>query len=214
MKLLKDCLKPIKHMVRDNRGQEMGKVWYSSDLHLDHKNIGRFRDYPEHILEQANQLIESGKDTRPLGTIANEIWIKAEWHSAGITDRDTVHLLGDNSFGRNGLLVLADLPGRKISYGGNHDDLNITDYLMAFSDYRGCVKKPRVGWLSHFPLHPTELRGHFSIHGHVHYATIPDYRFVNVCCDNLYKETGSAFIEQSDLKELIDRRRESKKVEY
>lgn len=55
-------------------------------------------------------------------------------------------------------------------------------------------------WLSHAPIHPTELRGRYNIHGHTHYVhmTLPvenphtglieqvkDPRYVNVCAENI-----------------------------
>jgi calcineurin-like phosphoesterase family protein len=29
------------------------------------------------------------------------------------------------------------------------------------------------------------LRGKKNVHGHVHYKTIPDDRYLNVCCENI-----------------------------
>lgn len=172
----------------------MSCVWITSDLHLGHRNIGKFR--------------EGIADTQ-----ANTDWIVDFWLK-NVKKRDTVIMLGDTAFTEEAIGILAGLPGRKVQYGGNHDDLPVTSYMRAFDVIRGCEKFKKLGWLSHFPLHPAELRGHFSIHGHVHYETIDDYRYVNVCCDNLQRNIGQPMIRLTDLRQLLDKRRVSKEVSY
>lgn len=172
----------------------MSNTWFSSDLHIGHRNIGKFRDG-----------INSDAE--------NRAWIEDFWWK-NIKKRDTVILLGDSAFSEDAIDWLARLPGTKINYGGNHDDEKIESYLRAFSKVRGCESKSKVGWLSHFPLHPAELRGKFSIHGHVHYQTIDDWRYINVCCDNLQRELGQPFIDINHLRRIIEKRKEKQKVVY
>ena len=172
----------------------MSKVWFTSDLHLGHKNIGKFRDNVENSDE-------------------NTEWI-VDWWKANVKKRDTVIMLGDSCFTEEAIDVLASLPGRKVNQGGNHDDLPTTSYLRAFDVVRGCEKYHKLGWLSHFPLHPDELRGKFSIHGHVHYQTLPDYRFVNVCCDNLQRNIGQPMIELEELRKVIELRKTTEEIVY
>lgn len=188
----------------------MSNTFFTSDLHEGHRNIGKFRKLPKWSLEASREL---SKDGNVDSTIANSLWIDHHWRIE-VKNRDTVHCLGDNAFNLWGIQQIADRPGRKISYGGNHDDNPIEDYLLAFDNVRGCKKQKGIGWLSHFPMHPDELYDHFSIHGHVHYNTINDWRYVNVCCDNLYKETGSPLIKLEDLRTLLEKRRTEKKVIY
>lgn len=172
----------------------MSKTWISSDLHLGHARIGKYRDG-----------IDSPED--------NTKWI-VDWWLANVRPRDTVILLGDTAFNEEAIDIIAELPGRKVQIGGNHDDQPVTSYLRAFDVIRGCQKFKKLGWLSHFPLHPDELRGHFSIHGHVHYATIDDWRYINVCCDNLQKNIGQPMIELSALRRVQETRRVTKTVTY
>lgn len=181
----------------------MAEVFFTSDLHEGHKNIGRFRKIPEWALEQA------GGDA----VVANSLWIDYHWRKQ-VTKRDLVLCLGDNAFTPWGVQQIAGRPGTKIAYGGNHDDLPISEYLKAFSNIRGCEKRRKLGWVSHFPMHPAELRGQFSIHGHVHYQTIDDWRYINVCCDNLFEETGSPLISRTQLLRLLGKRREVQRVCY
>lgn len=181
----------------------MAQSLYTSDLHEGHKNIGKFRRIPKEFIEMAEG------DT----TVANSLWIDHYWRKM-VTKRDSIRCLGDNAFTTWGVNQIADRPGIKIQYGGNHDDLHVSEYLKAFSDIRGCESRRDLGWVSHFPLHPDELRGRFSIHGHVHYETIDDWRYINVCCDNLYENIGRPIITLDELRHIMDVRRVSKKVEY
>lgn len=180
----------------------MGNIYITSDLHEGHINIGKFRRIPEEFIDLAN-----GNATE-----ANSLWIDHYW-SKMIRKRDIVYCLGDNAFTEEGIDSISDRVGRKIMHGGNHDDLPLTSYMRAFDNIRGCEKRFGV-FMSHFPLHPDELRGKFSIHGHVHYQTIDDWRYINVCCDNLFENIGRPFISLEELRLIMDKRRKSKKVEY
>lgn len=183
----------------------MSNTWFTSDLHLGHKNIGKFRTcIPQEFLDAAN-----GD-----GTLANELWIRHWWEKL-VNKRDTVHCLGDNAFTEDGVDVICSLPGKKIAYGGNHDDLPLTSYMRAFDNIRGCVKlRKGRGWLSHFPTHPDELRGHFSNHGHTHFHEISDFRYINLCCDNLFVNIGRPLISLRELEQVQEKRRKSEKVEW
>lgn len=191
-------------------GVIMSNTWFTSDLHEGHRNIGKFRKIPEEFLTASKEHSEDGEVN---STIANSLWIDAYWRKL-VKKRDTVYCLGDNAFTEWGVDQIAARPGTKVQFGGNHDDLPIQSYLRAFSNVRGCKKQSKIGWLSHFPLHPIELRGHFSIHGHVHYQTIPDWRYVNVCCDNLFEEIGRPLISLDEIKELLEKRRQTEEVVY
>ncbi|AUR85781.1 calcineurin-like phosphoesterase [Vibrio phage 1.081.O._10N.286.52.C2] len=172
----------------------MSCVWFTSDLHLGHRNIGKYRD-------------------GVVDTQGNTDWIVNFW-KANVKKRDVVIMLGDTAFTEEAIDILATLPGIKRQYGGNHDDLPVASYLRAVDNVRGCEKFRQLGWLSHFPLHPEELRGQFSIHGHVHYSTIPDWRYVNVCCDNLQRNIGQPMITLDNLRKLLEVRRTTQEVSY
>ena len=192
----------------------MSNIWFTSDLHEGHRNIGKFRKLPQWAIDQAREMHENGEHTE-IGesTLANSIWIDTHWRLL-VKKRDTVHCLGDNAFTEWGIDQIAARPGDKIQYGGNHDDLPMESYMRAFKNLRGCKKQRNVGWLSHFPLHPDELRGKFSIHGHVHYQTIDDWRYVNVCCDNLFEEVGRPLISLAEIQAILEKRRIEEKVVY
>ena len=103
------------------------------------------------------------------------------WNNV-ITKNDLVYVLGDAAFTLEGLETLRALPGRKILVRGNHDCLHVQMYLSVFEDIHGITKYKKV-WLTHAPIHPDELRGRKNIHGHVHWATIPDDRYINVSAE-------------------------------
>lgn len=188
----------------------MANSWFTSDLHEGHRNIGKFRRLPQWALDESKKYSIGGVED---STIANSIWIDYYWRKE-VKPKDKIRCLGDNAFTEWGIDQIAARPGQKEAYGGNHDDLPLASYMRAFGNIRGCEKVSRLGWVSHFPLHPDELRGNFSIHGHVHYQTINDWKYINVCCDNLFESIGSPIIHIDQLKAIMDKRRGSNIVEY
>lgn len=170
-------------------------VWFCSDLHFGHKNIGKLRDYVE---TEAGNVAKISKD-----------WLLS------VTKRDRVYVLGDACFTTDGLKSLASLPGEKILVRGNHDNLSTVEYLTVFSEVYGLLKYKEF-WLSHAPIHPDELRGKVNLHGHVHYATIRkpfnpttdtkqeiDDRYFNCCPENLWEVVNSSLISLNKLRHYL-----------
>jgi calcineurin-like phosphoesterase family protein len=151
----------------------MSNVWFTSDLHFGHKNIHKFR------LE-----VNSPEE--------NEQRILLDWTSK-VTKRDDVYVLGDAAFTMDSVQLFSALPGRKFLIRGNHDELDTQVYLKYFSAVYG-LKRYKEFWLSHAPIHPNELRGKINLHGHVHYASIPDDRYFNASVENLWALGHSSLI--------------------
>jgi calcineurin-like phosphoesterase family protein len=149
----------------------MSEVYFCSDLHFGHKGIDRFRG---------------------LSTIQNEERISADWRGT-VSKKDCVYVLGDAAFTRQGLDSIGKLPGRKFLVRGNHDTLSLAEYSNVFEDVYGCWKYKEF-WLSHAPIHPSELRGRVNLHGHVHHNTIDDSRYFNCCPENLWKTRDNSLI--------------------
>jgi calcineurin-like phosphoesterase family protein len=105
-----------------------------------------------------------------------------------------------------GIATINSLHGSKTLIRGNHDNLDTTAYLKCFDQVEGMVKY-KFFWLTHSPMHPVELRGKVNIHGHVHFATINDIRYENVCCENISYTPIS-------YDELINKRKERVKTFY
>lgn len=146
----------------------MSKVYFISDPHFGHKNLGALRGKS---FEETDKLI-----------IDN-------WNSI-ITKRDIVNVLGDITMENHAILshYLSQLNGEIRIVGGNHDTfqsckelkrLGIT--VMGCLNYKGFI-------CTHIPIHPHELHGFYrgNIHGHIHDPSVslgPDY--INVTCEHI-----------------------------
>ena len=139
----------------------MAKVYFTSDWHLGHKNILKYR--PEFSsIEDHNQ------------TLINNF-------NSVVKKRDTVYFLGDIVFEQKDLELIKQLvPSRKILYLGNHDYLSAKDYLTVFDEIYA-IRSFKSYWLSHCPIHPQELRNRKgNIHGHLHASILDDSRYFDV----------------------------------
>lgn len=126
---------------------------------------------------------------RPFKTIEehdNEI---IERHNAVVKAEDRVYMLGDVCINRRNLFLLGRLTGRLVLVKGNHDIFKLKDYLPWFDDIRSyVVQKDGDGnkvVLSHIPIHPESV-GRFgtNIHGHTHYNSVDDERYVCVSLEH------------------------------
>lgn len=155
----------------------MSCVWMTSDWHLGHRNILKYRKGPFTTREELEALLEKN---------FNDV----------VDKRDTTYFLGDMCFDLDSLEIIKRLRGRKILILGNHDDgLSVRSFLEVFDDVVGPIKKNGF-WLSHHPIHPQELYNKVNIHGHTHdqhvmhteynwtsQETFKDPRYFNVSVD-------------------------------
>lgn len=142
----------------------MGKVFIISDLHLGHKNMAIKRGFKDSV-EHDNFIIE-------------------QWNKV-VSKRDTVWVLGDITMEKSSFYYLLDkLNGYKKIVLGNHDQpQHVPELLKHVNSVCGVIK--HGGFiLSHCPVHESELERYYkNIHGHVHEKTLPDERYINVCCE-------------------------------
>ena len=144
----------------------MSNVWLTSDLHLGHKNIHKFRTQ-----------FESEEHHREV--------IKENYHKV-VTKRDKVFFLGDVAFTQECLEDVGTwVAERKVLIVGNHcvQDIPMSEIVKHFDEVYSLLKYKEY-WLSHAPIHPNELRGKYNLHGHVHYASLDDPRYLNCCLEN------------------------------
>ena len=170
----------------------MSNIWFCSDLHFGHKNIGKFR----------------GAMGREFSTQSdNEATIFQDWLNV-VHKRDVVYCLGDIAFTMEAINKIGLLPGKKILVRGNHDLCNTSAYLKVFEEVYGFLKYKEF-WLSHAPIHKDELRGRKNLHGHVHYNSIrvssslgspldPDY--FNCCPEALWPRYGRCLVSLDELR--------------
>lgn len=140
---------------------------FIADLHLEHKNIWKYRPV--------------FKNTKH-----NDLYF-LEVLKTFTTKRDQTFFLGDIVFGTKYLQELKELPGTKIKVLGNHDTehVNIKDLANTFDSVHGMMKYKEF-WLSHAPIHPDELRSKKNIHGHVHTETVQDPMYLNVSVESSF----------------------------
>lgn len=143
----------------------MSRVWVTSDWHIGHSGISnKFRtQFPS----------DDAHDDHILGTMR-----------ACVTTRDVLIVVGDVTWTKVGLQKIKDteFPCRMIMIGGNHDTLPMGDYLSVFDKVYGAYRYKKY-WITHIPIHPSELRSKLNIHGHCHqggpYETDKDTRYFN-----------------------------------
>lgn len=141
----------------------MSAVYFMSDLHLGHNNVIKFRNEFNTIEEHDDYIEQQYKKT--------------------VTKRDKVYMLGDVAFTKETLQRIKGWVGYKVCILGNHDcernGVTLQDYLEVFDEIHGFIKYKNY-WLSHCPISEVELRGKYSVHGHVHSNTLEDPRYLNV----------------------------------
>ena len=153
-------------------------VWFTSDLHLCHRNICKYTDRinrmglnPDHPnLDQMNE------------------WIIDKWNSK-VQKNDIVYMLGDFSFINTNITrkLLEKLKGKKHLIWGNHDKSlkGLENYFESCSDIKeptfkqSCfpfLQEDVVAVLCHYPILAWDRRNYGSImlHGHSH-GNLDDY---------------------------------------
>lgn len=133
-------------------------IFYTSDQHWHHKNVLEFENRPWGTVEEMNE-----------GLI--EAWNKV------VKPRDTVHHLGDFSFGNTHQWreILDRLNGKIVLYKGNHDSsrrlkaIQKDDYFKEVHVVGDYFKVHGYQlWLSHYPMEIGLRPRKYSIHGHIH----------------------------------------------
>lgn len=68
---------------------------------------------------------------------------------------------------------------------GNHctDQVSMKEVVKHFDEVYS-LKKYKEFWLSHAPIHPQELRGKYNLHGHMHFETVDDPHYLNLCLEH------------------------------
>lgn len=142
----------------------------SSDLHIGHRNVVKWRPNFSSVEEHDEYIINS--------------------HIRNIDKRDVWVCLGDVCFDRDKLHLLNQINcEKKVLILGNHctEHLSIMDLLEVFDEIHSMKKGSYKGvryWLSHAPIHPEELRERINIHGHCHERCIDGSQYLNACLEH------------------------------
>lgn len=167
----------------------MSRPVTSSDLHLGHKGIIKYRPKFQTVEEHDDYIIAQ--------------------HQKTIKPNDTWFCLGDAAFTKEALQRIKEIKcRRKVLVLGNHDierNFKMEDLLEVFDSVYSLKKHEAFGskfWFSHCPMHPEEFRSRtFNIHGHTHFKEMKDRRYINVCLE--HTDYGVVSIEKL-LKERIE----------
>jgi len=152
----------------------MSKLLITSDLHLGHKNICKYRTQFSSADEHHNFIFEN------LAT--------------NVGKRDTLYILGDCAFDK---YWLEKIKGIKCQHKklicGNHDTEHHTmlELCDAFDSVEALMSKRNV-WFSHCPIHPQEMRGRLlNIHGHLHNQIVMEG--ATDCFNTYYEEVDTNY---------------------
>jgi len=157
-------------------------VYFTSDLHLGHKSIPKYRE-PFDDMESHDEYI------------LNKI--------EKMNKRDILIILGDFLFDgehyNEYVERLRKVQCRLKLVMGNHDSLKL--YKEDFVEIQLPLFSYKNFWLSHCPIHPHELRNRRGcIHGHLHKEKLDDLKYFNVNLDvNNYE-----FVKFEDIKKQFD----------
>ena len=160
----------------------MSKVYFTSDWHLNHKNIPKYRKEFKTVQENNNHFIEE----------FNKV----------VKKNDTVFFLGDIAFDDDAIELLKKLRfcRKKVLYLGNHDYVSTDKLLEVFDEIHG-LKGYKNFWISHCPIHPQEMRGKKgNIHGHLHTEILEDIKYFDVSPD----KNNMTLVDFEDIKEYFN----------
>ena len=153
----------------------MSRVLLISDTHFSHRNICNFRTQFSTPDEHDDFIFNNIMNT--------------------VNKRDTLWMLGDIAFDLDGWLRIQEISKAVENLNiivGNHDTdkphRNQKFKAMVEGGYFhkvGSMFKVNKFWLTHPPIHPTELRGKKNIHGHTHNVIVDDENYINVCCEHV-----------------------------
>lgn len=156
----------------------MSNVRFIADLHLGHTWMATHRGFQE-VSHHDEHIIE-------------------QWNSV-VNKRDLTYILGDVTMESSEHYYKLDLlNGRKIVILGNHDLPKHIPQLLKHVDKVAGMASYKGIWLTHCPVHPSELEYRVSrnIHGHIHENSVmiweevgfsdklvPDSRYHCVSCE-------------------------------
>ncbi len=154
----------------------MSTVYFCSDPHLGHKNICNYRNQFSSAQEHDEYVFQK---------IINKV-----------SKRDVLWILGDVAFTMDGfskIEMIASKISKLIIVPGNHDFERasyptLKDYMSIPNVDIYSLTKYKGFWISHAPIHESELRGKSNIHGHTHYTNVQDERYFNVSLENINYE--------------------------
>lgn len=133
-------------------------IFFASDHHMGHKGPYETfrRDDGSLLRADLHSLVEE----------ADELMIQR--HNEIVRANDRVYFVGDFCFSKHHIYKAGRMNGRKVLIKGNHDTLELKEYLPYFDDVRGVHQFSGIV-ITHIPVHEQSLgRWGFNVHGHLH----------------------------------------------
>ncbi len=140
-------------------------IFFTSDLHIGHKNIIKLCNRPFSSLEKMDDSLISN------------------WNQV-VTNGDTIYVVGDLMFRTqtDPNCILKRLKGKKHLIVGNHDNcwlnkVNVDTYFKSIERYAEISDGKRKLALCHYPMMiwGGTGKGSYLIHGHIHNNRGADY---------------------------------------
>ena len=162
-------------------------MYFSSDFHLGHNAILKYRPQFKNIQEHDEAIL-------------------SQIHA--LTKRDVLMILGDFIFASDRydyyISELRKIKCRIKLVMGNHDSMQLYKESIPYVEIQLPLFSYKNMWVSHAPIHPQEIRNRLgNIHGHLHSSvvekskiipvyggvihknsSVPDERYFNVNLDN------------------------------
>lgn len=144
----------------------MGKIYYISDLHINHANVIRFDDRPFKTVQEMN-------DT-----------LLHNWNNV-VTNDDTVYILGDFIWSKESEWydIVRSFNGHKVLIKGNHDpnqfSFPVRSLFDDIKDYKEISDEGRKVIMCHYPIpfyKATYNPDVYMLYGHVHITR--EYEFM------------------------------------
>jgi len=154
----------------------MSTVYFIGDLHLGHRNVAKYR----HGFESPEQHDEFMKEQlRKCYGKRNTIWLLG----------DTIFHVAHEKFMEEmceNFQNVHNVLGNHCTENKMREDIQRRLYTKYDNFHLHGIIKKYDFWISHAPIHPDEMRSKLgNIHGHVHYKTLPDKRYLNVSAENI-----------------------------
>ena len=158
-------------------------VFFMSDPHFGHSKITDGTFIPKRPFKDADEMDQAIIDNC----------------NSTVKPEDKLYILGDVAISKKKICLVDQINCRKTLILGNHDIFNTKEYLPYFDNIRAI----RVfdGFIAtHIPIHPDSLgRFKYNVHGHTHFNSIIDERYINVCVE----KTNYRPIELSEILKII-----------
>lgn len=189
---MKLSLKGLLKYIRRPKKDKNKKIFFTSDLHLDHTNIIKYCHRPFRSKDEMNYILVDN-------------WNKT------VSKKDTVYFLGDLAYGRGSRSIdywISKLNGHIIFIRGNHDKgkskiVKIRQrYILDYKGYRFLlIHNPY--YFPYYPYYVNEEWDGWIIHGHHHNNDIKQYPFINSKNKTINVSTDMTYFKPVDIDYIL-----------